>query len=340
MRCVCLSIIMLFLGVLNTLYAQNFKVFDIKRIDTYTDSSFCNKSDNNGIPCAVIKVVTQERGIEFENTYLVDVEEFDGGYFVYMASGAKKIKIKHPNYLSINVDFSSFDISYLESGTQYELTLKCDNHNEEEMEKAMEAVKDSIEMLYLKTMRLDENEISAPIMMALKEDIRNNNNKAKFYVASLCQHENPQLSVKMITSILKTGDSICLNEMDCDLLLLYASSIPDKKLEKEVLDKMLEKKKPGFEEWYYHDLAPVALLLIQYDRALSLFHKAYTMGCHDAKSMSDKILSSINNIKQNTSWEDWDFYLYDDLLPLFVRLGFTEAWNKQSEIEELIKLFQ
>ena len=89
------------------------------------------RMDNEGTPCALLKIVIPEKDVAFECGNLAslivgDVSFHTNEYWVYLVAGqhgAKHIKIKHPSYPTIDVVFSNYGFSTLESQTTYTLVI-------------------------------------------------------------------------------------------------------------------------------------------------------------------------------------------------------------------------
>lgn len=76
--------------------------------------------DNNGTPCALVKVQLLLKDVVFENDFIVKQEFKTNEYWVYMAEGAGWIDIKHPDYQKLHVIFEN----KLKSKATYNLVIK------------------------------------------------------------------------------------------------------------------------------------------------------------------------------------------------------------------------
>lgn len=89
------------------------------------------RNDNGGEPCALVKVILADKDVSFEcgnlaSMIIGDVTFHTNEYWVYLAAGtggAKHLKVKHPNYPTIDVVFSNYGFSTLESQTTYTLII-------------------------------------------------------------------------------------------------------------------------------------------------------------------------------------------------------------------------
>lgn len=85
-----------------------------------------------GKPCALVKVVLADQGVTFECGNLAsmivgDVSFHTNEYWVYLVageSGAKHLKVKHPQFPTIDVTFADYGFKTLEALTTYTLVLK------------------------------------------------------------------------------------------------------------------------------------------------------------------------------------------------------------------------
>jgi formylglycine-generating enzyme required for sulfatase activity len=81
------------------------------------------RKDNNGTPCALVKVQLATAGAQFEPNVIGDVSYHINEYWVYLPAGSKHLKVMHPNFLSLDVVFDVYGVRYLESKSTYELQL-------------------------------------------------------------------------------------------------------------------------------------------------------------------------------------------------------------------------
>lgn len=81
------------------------------------------RKDIDGNPCALVKVQLAAEGAKFEGNIVQPVEYKTGEYWVYMTEGAYMLKVKHPNFLPLRVNFRDYDISSVEKKATYKLIL-------------------------------------------------------------------------------------------------------------------------------------------------------------------------------------------------------------------------
>jgi len=99
----CLLILALFSSVVFST-AQEFEVRDFKKDATDLAARRFEKTTVNGEACALIKVTTPIKGMQFEsNLGVVDVSRRDDGYWVYVPPRERNLRIMATNYLSLDV---------------------------------------------------------------------------------------------------------------------------------------------------------------------------------------------------------------------------------------------
>ena len=81
------------------------------------------RQDLNGNDCALVKVQIAASGVTFSGIIMGDVANEGNEYWVYMPEGTKRLTIRHPSYLPLEVTFADYGISALHGKTTYVLTL-------------------------------------------------------------------------------------------------------------------------------------------------------------------------------------------------------------------------
>lgn len=104
--------------------AQDIEVKSMKIVSTSSANAGARK-DNNGAPSGLVRVQLKEPDAQFSGNVLGNVEYKNGEYWVYMATGSKRLDIKHPNYLPVTVIFADYGVKKLASGTEYQMTTKA-----------------------------------------------------------------------------------------------------------------------------------------------------------------------------------------------------------------------
>ena len=119
-----LLLVSLILGCGVSVYGQEFEIVDLVEKPQDQSAQIHPRKDGNGNPCALVRVLLNEPGAKFEGSYVVgDAESFTGGYNVYLASGGKKLTIKHDKALPIEVPVSNFGIKSFVANRTYEMSV-------------------------------------------------------------------------------------------------------------------------------------------------------------------------------------------------------------------------
>lgn len=107
-----------------TSFSQILKVMEMEEAIFDLTAATNPRYDINGKIGALVKIQLPEVGATFENSMILgDVEYRTGEYYVYMASGAKRLTIKYPHCLPLNVDFTEYGINSLETKSTYVLKI-------------------------------------------------------------------------------------------------------------------------------------------------------------------------------------------------------------------------
>lgn len=131
MRKLALIIVFMFMYCVYSLAQDELKVKSFLPSITDLTARTEARMDNEGSPCALLKVVIPEKEVAFECGNLAslivgDVAFHTNEYWVYLVAGqygAKHIKIKHPSFPTIDVVFRDYGISTLEPQTTYTLIV-------------------------------------------------------------------------------------------------------------------------------------------------------------------------------------------------------------------------
>ena len=121
MRRLLLSILVSFLVM--QISAQELTVKSFVENTKDLSASTNPRNDNNGTPCALIKVRIAAKGVLFEGNVVGNVDYRTSEYWVYMAKGSKRLTLKLEDYLPLDVAFADYAINALESKMTYMLTI-------------------------------------------------------------------------------------------------------------------------------------------------------------------------------------------------------------------------
>ena len=102
--------------------AQELAVKEMKATNDLSASQY-RRNDLNGQPCALVKVLLATTGATFEGNFIPPVEYKSGEYWVYMSEGSRELRIKHPSFVPLYVNFSDYGIKDVQSLVTYDLTL-------------------------------------------------------------------------------------------------------------------------------------------------------------------------------------------------------------------------
>ncbi len=102
-----------------SVFGQELLVKEFKELPNDLSARTQEKKDANDNTCALIKVFVPVQNASFEDSYLIDQQYTPGEYWVYMAGGASKIKVKHAEMPPIVFEFPE----KLISKTTYQLVL-------------------------------------------------------------------------------------------------------------------------------------------------------------------------------------------------------------------------
>ena len=103
--------------------AQELTVKSMRQETTDITASKYERLDGNGVPCALVKVLLAANGAKFEGNVVGNVRYDTGEYWVYMTEGSRELRVKHSNYIALNVNFRDFGINELRPKATYLLVL-------------------------------------------------------------------------------------------------------------------------------------------------------------------------------------------------------------------------
>ena len=101
---------------------------EVKKFELLKDdqTAATYRNDQNGNPCALLIVQSLKEGLEFEGWVVGDVERKENDYWVFIANGAKHIKVIHADYHTKDVVFADHGTNILQGGQTYTLQLVDD----------------------------------------------------------------------------------------------------------------------------------------------------------------------------------------------------------------------
>ena len=119
------NIFLLTIGLLLSLavHAQKLTVEGMTASSFDLSASQYERKDLAGQACGLVKVQLAEEGAKFEGNVFGNVEYKTGEYWVYMTQGAYMLRIKHPKFVPLDVNFRDYGISGVEGKVTYILTL-------------------------------------------------------------------------------------------------------------------------------------------------------------------------------------------------------------------------
>ncbi len=104
-------------------FAQKLSVEAFKENTNDLSARTSSRADNNGTPCALVKVQLAASGAQFAGSIVGNVQYNTSEYLVYMPLGSKRLTVKLEGYLPLNVQFSDYGIANLASKTTYVMTI-------------------------------------------------------------------------------------------------------------------------------------------------------------------------------------------------------------------------
>lgn len=103
--------------------AQKATVERMEMTPTDLSASKYPRYDNNGDPCALVRVEVLADDVEFLGNVMQPVEHKTGDYWVYMVGGSKMLQIKSRSFLPLMINFADYGIDALMPKVTYAITL-------------------------------------------------------------------------------------------------------------------------------------------------------------------------------------------------------------------------
>lgn len=97
----------------NSAFSQNLSVSSVEMIQSDSTCFISPRYDLNGNACAVIKVFASSITglLDFKGNIIGDVKVDGSSYTIYVTDRTKRIKVYHPNYIPIIIDFTQYEDS-------------------------------------------------------------------------------------------------------------------------------------------------------------------------------------------------------------------------------------
>ena len=115
--------IVLFFALISSVFAQKLTVESFKLALNDLTAQTQSRKDLKDRNCALIKIGIGLQGVQFEGSIMGNVENKTGEYWVYMPQGNRMLKVKHPNYAPVMVNFADYGVEKVESNRTYELVV-------------------------------------------------------------------------------------------------------------------------------------------------------------------------------------------------------------------------
>ena len=200
--------------------AQDIEVKKFEPMAKDLTATLSSRKDVNGTDCALIIVHSLKKRLEFEGWVVGDVELKNDAYYVYIANGAKRLKIKHPEYQTKDVVFSEYGIGALKGSQVYNLFI-------------VDETKDIINKVYSLGWNLSGFEVSERAETFLNMSAKRGDKKAIIALTQLSVGGDVQKGefleqnkgLYWINKLLEKGDSACLDSIPGELMYVYACKL-------------------------------------------------------------------------------------------------------------------
>ena len=93
-----------------TVQAQKLTVEKMAQDASDLSARTYGRHDVNDKPCALVKVQLAVKDAVFEGNVIGSVDYKTGEYWVYMSEGSRELRIKHPNFLPLHVNFMDYGL--------------------------------------------------------------------------------------------------------------------------------------------------------------------------------------------------------------------------------------
>lgn len=114
-----------------TVSAQEMRVLSLKELQGSIKARTNAMYDINGEKLALVKVaIPALENVSFQGTYVAKTEFHDNEYWVYIAKGAKKMRVSHKNFLPLDINFKDFIDGEIASGATYQMNLQIEKNTD------------------------------------------------------------------------------------------------------------------------------------------------------------------------------------------------------------------
>lgn len=103
--------------------ARRLEVISMQYLPMDLTASSKVKVDNNGSPCALLRISIPIEDCEFEGNIIGNIIYKTNEYRLYVTSGTKKIRILAPDNEPMTINFSDYGIDHVESKSTYEIKM-------------------------------------------------------------------------------------------------------------------------------------------------------------------------------------------------------------------------
>ena len=184
---VSLFVVLLHIPCCFTAFAQEIVVDRVELSLKDASASTTPREDENGISCALLKIATVNKNVEFFGNVVGEVVNKTNEYWVYMKNGSECITLSAPYYSPITISFPNYEIESLQSKTTYNITITFKRPITEE--------KKSKSQLSFEDCRIAAKSGSPSALVDL----------GKCYLYGLGTNENPSEAARLFDKAAKSG---------------------------------------------------------------------------------------------------------------------------------------
>lgn len=115
-------LLLIFFFLCQISFSQGFKIKEFKQ-NINDGSAFHAPMDEEGHPCGLIKVRTDNNDLKFNGDIVGNVENKMNEYWIYLSPKSRHLKVIHPNFMPLVIQFSEYGVNISPKAT-YILTLE------------------------------------------------------------------------------------------------------------------------------------------------------------------------------------------------------------------------